>query len=108
MSGAGIYLWLVEGKGVYIGKAKAIRSRLRAYPNNVRRYLNGDPWHGNPAKSYRRIHRALAEAHQQLVPVAVRVLECCDPNIRSERERYWIGFYRQEEARGGLPVLNDT
>lgn len=107
LSEAGIYQWSIEGTGVYIGKAKVLRKRILAYPRNVRRMLEGKPWHGNPEKNYREIHHALRQAHDAGTPVIVSVLEVCDPTIRSERERCWIKLRsRQETEQQGPRVLN--
>lgn len=92
--------------GIYIGKAKVLRRRVRDYPRNVLALIQGRPWHGNPLKEYRAIHKALREAHDAGTPVTVTVLEICDPAIRAERERYWIDLRRREAERGGPAVLN--
>lgn len=108
MSAAGIYQWSIEGVGVYIGKAKVLRHRLRAYPRNVRAMIEGRPWHGNPEREYRAIHKALREAYDAGTLVTVTVLETCDPAVRAEREQHWISVRRDEAERGGLPVLNSN
>jgi len=102
----GIYEWRIEGVGVYVGKALRLKSRLRAYPNNVRRMLQGLHWHGDTTRDYRPIHHALREAHDCQAVVVVRVLEVCLPETRNEREQYWIRLRRQEAAAGGPKVLN--
>jgi hypothetical protein len=105
---AGVYEWLIEDTGLYIGKAKILKERVRDYPNNVRRMLEGLPWHGNPNKDYRPIHYALRQAYDEELFVSVSILETCDLSIRAERERYWINFRRKEALAGGLPVLNSN
>ncbi len=102
----GIYEWRIDGVGVYIGKALRLKSRLRAYPNNVRRMLQGLHWHGDATRDYRPIHHALRDAHDSQALVVVRVLELCSPEARNEREQYWIRLRRQEAAAGGPKVLN--
>lgn len=102
----GIYEWRIEGAGVYVGKALRLKSRLSAYPNNVRRMLQGLPWHGDPTRSYRPIHHALRQAHDARTAVVVSVLEVCTSEARNEREQYWIWLRRQEAAAGGPKVLN--
>lgn len=102
----GIYEWRIEGVGVYVGKALRLKSRLRAYPNNVRRMLQGLHWHGDPTRDYRPIHHALRAAHDTEAVVGVRVLELCSPEARNEREQHWIRLRRQEAAAGGPRVLN--
>lgn len=102
----GIYEWRIDGVGVYVGKALRLKSRLRAYPNNVRRMLQGLHWHGDPTRNYRSIHHALRDAHEAGTLVVVRVLEACASEARNEREQYWIKLRREEAAAGGPKVLN--
>jgi hypothetical protein len=108
MNAAGVYQWSIEGVGLYVGKAKVLRERLRDYPRNVRGMLEGRFWHGDPLKKYRDIHRALRAAYDNETPVFVTVLENCDPTIRSEREQYWIRLRRAEADQGGPPVINSN
>lgn len=102
----GIYEWRIEGVGVYVGKALRLKRRLSHYPNNVRRMLQGLPWHGNSARNYRPIHQALRDAHDAQTVVVVRVLEVCAAEARGDREQHWIALRRVEEALGGPRVLN--
>ena len=102
----GIYEWRIEGVGVYVGKALRLKKRLTAYPNNVRRILQGLHWHGDPTRDYRAIHHALRNAHEAQIPVTVTVLEICASEGRSAREQHWIKLRRSEEAAGGPKVLN--
>ena len=105
---SGIYEWRIEGVGIYVGKAKTLRTRLRHYPNNVRRMIDGLAWHGNPNKAYRLIHDELRRAYDAGVRVSVAVLEICDPGARAERERFWIEQRRKEHLTGGPRVLNSN
>ena len=49
----GIYAWDIEGVGTYIGQSKNLRSRVREYPNNIRKlaealpYRKSKPDHGD-------------------------------------------------------------
>ena len=106
LNSAGIYEWRILGVGVYVGKAKKLRQRIKNYPNNVRRMIEGLHWHGNPKKDYRPIHYALRDAFEEGIPVSVTVLEICEPDSRAERERHWIQRRRMEALAGGLPLLN--
>ena len=108
MGAAGIYQWSIEDVGVYVGKAKVLRKRLRAYPRNVLAMIENRPWHGNSAKEYRTIHKALREAHDAGTLVTVTVLEVCDPRVRTDRERHWIRVRRKEAQQGGPKVLNSN
>lgn len=107
---AGIYEWRIEGVGIYVGKAARLHRRIRAYPNNVRRMVEGLFWHGNPNKKYRPVHYALREAHDAGTRVTVAVLETCDSEweTRKRLEREWIARRRAEEKNGGPKVLNSN
>ena len=107
---AGIYEWRIEGIGIYVGKARELHSRIGNYPNNVRRMMEGLPWHGDPTKKYRPIHHALRRAYDEGLEVSVVVLETCDsdPNTRKRLERVWIDRRRSEEQAGGPKVLNSN
>lgn len=104
LNAAGVYEWRIDGVGVYVGKAKKLKSRLQAYPRNVRRMLEGLPWHGNPERQYRRIHHALRQAYEGGTMIRVTVLEVCDPKERANREIAWIARRREEAAAGGPAV----
>jgi len=105
---SGIYEWRIEGVGLYVGKAKTLRSRIRHYPNNVRRMIDGKPWRGNSNRDFRDVHYHLRQAYDDGTGVTVAVLELCEPAIRAERERYWIERRREEHKAGGPQVLNAT
>jgi Uma2 family endonuclease len=103
----GVYEWRIDGVGVYIGKATLLRDRINAYPRNVRKMIEGHPWHGDEKKEYRPIQRALRKAHDEGIPVTVAVLTNCVSGTRAaECERAWIRLRRQEAFAGGPPVLN--
>ncbi|MGV8839840.1 MAG: hypothetical protein ACWA6X_06000 [Bauldia sp.] len=104
----GIYEWRIAGTALYVGKAKRLKSRLGAYPRNVRDVLLGRSWHGQEGKAFRPVHYGLRQAHDEGAVVVVAILENCDAVALSEREHYWIKLRRGEEARGGPIVLNAT
>ena len=103
---AGIYEWRIEGVGVYVGKALRLKSRLRAYPNNVRRMLQGLPWRKKSSRPHRPVHFAMRDAHEAQTAVVVRILEVCLPDVLDDREQFWIALRRKEAAAGGPKVLN--
>jgi hypothetical protein len=105
---AGIYEWEIANIGIYVGKSKNLTSRLREYPNNVRKLLAGAPYRLSNPGGFRIIHRSLADAHQQQISVKFRVLETCECDSLNERERYWIAHRRASAAAGGLCVLNSN
>jgi len=104
---SGVYEWRIEGVGIYVGKAKVLQNRILAYPRNVRRMMEGLPWHGNPDKEYRRVHKALLEAYQSGRGVSVCILEICPASDRKAAEDRWIALRRLEAGAGGLALLND-
>ena len=105
---SGVYEWQIDGVGIYVGKAKNLRRRLREYPNNVRRMLDGLAWHGDPNKKYRLIHEALRRAYDAGTSVRVVVLETCEPSARAKLERWWIEKRCEEHQAGGQEVLNSN
>jgi hypothetical protein len=105
---AGIYEWRIAGVGIYVGKALTLRKRINAYPNNVRRMIEGLPWHGSPGRHYRAIHYHLRHAYDGDIPVSVAVLELCNPSERSEREKRWVAQRRKEHLAGGPRVINSN
>lgn len=86
MGEAGVYQWSIEGIGVYVGRAKVLRDHLSADPRNVLTMREGRPRHGNPAREYRGIHKALGVAYDAGTSVTVTVLEICDPSVLAERK----------------------
>jgi hypothetical protein len=108
LDAAGVYQWSIEGVGVYVGKAKKLRTRLSAYPRNVLAMLEGRSWHGDATKDYRQIHHKLRAAYETGKVVMVTVLETCEPEVRANRERHWIAVRRAEAEQGGPPVLNSN
>lgn len=106
MASAGIYEWRLDGFGVYVGQSKRLVSRIREYPNNVRKLIAEAPYRAGKPYSYREIHHHLRQACDSGAAVSVTVLENCDPADLNTRERYWIARRRDEAARGGPQVLN--
>ena len=106
--GAGIYEWRIEGVGVYVGQAKRLAARMRAYPNNVRKLLEGRPWRKSADRPFRDVHYALRDAHEAGASVTFSILENCPPELLNERERYWIDRRREEIAGTGLKLFNSN
>lgn len=102
----GIYEWEVPGIGLYIGKSKRLRRRIREYPNNVRKLLAGAPYRRNNHSAFRVVHHEMLRAYHHNLNVTVTILENCEQPELSTRERYWIDLRRIEAQTGGLPVLN--
>ena len=59
LASAGIYEWRIEGVGIYIGQSKRLAGRLREYPNNVRKIIDGAPYRkGKPGEARRTLQRS--------------------------------------------------
>lgn len=108
LNSPGIYEWRIDGVGIYVGKAKRLKSRLDAYPRNVRGIVLGVPWHGQEGRRYRPVHYSLHRAYEDGTVATVGVLEVCEVADLIERERFWIELRRSEAATGGPAVLNAT
>lgn len=104
----GIYEWQLEGIGVYIGKSKRLKSRIREYPNNVRKLILGLPYRRGKACAFRAIHHSLRSAHDSIANTTVTVLENCMISELNARERHWITVRKAEAQAGGPPVLNSV
>jgi hypothetical protein len=109
----GVYEWVIDTVGCYVGRFSAIGRPRKRYTRNLRHQLAGRPYHihGRP---YRLIHRAQYEAFIKGIPCTLYIRENIAPYAnRSERdgllndlERVWIDLRRREASAGGLPVLN--
>lgn len=104
----GIYEWRIGSDSLYIGKSARLRGRIREYPNNVRKLIAGEAYRKGKPTSYRDIHHELRVAHDEMIEVAVTVIENCALAALNERERYWIATRRAEAEQGGPRVLNAT
>jgi hypothetical protein len=88
-----IYMWEIHDKGgllitCYVGKSSGGASRPRnAYARNVRRMRAGEPWHGNPKRSYRAIHHALSDAVDKGYTVTLTLLCNVESGNINEVER---------------------
>jgi len=102
----GIYEWRIGDESLYIGKSVRLASRLREYPNNVRKIIEGSPYRKSNPDGYREVHRELNRARATGMDVSVTVLENCERQHINERERYWIAARVREAAKGGPRVLN--
>ena len=86
----GIYEWRIAESEAYVGQSKRLRSRLREYPNNVRKLLTGQPYRRGRPSSFRFIHHELAKAQAEGRAITFTVLENCAVEDLNHRERYWI------------------
>ena len=102
----GIYEWTIVGVCRYVGKAKRLKTRIRHYPNNVRKLGDGRAYRKGDPTGFRAIHRELHQGRETGNAILVGVLETCDACELIARERHWINVRRAEEAKGGLRLLN--
>lgn len=86
----GIYSWIVEDVGTYVGKSCNLKRRLREYPNNLRKMVLHLPYRNSKPRGFRRIHRELLSGLSMRRNVQCQIIELCDRSLLSERERYWI------------------
>ena len=91
LHGPGIYVWEIEGVGVYVGKARRLSRRIRAYPRSVENIQGGRPYRRSNPDGFRDVHRALAAACAEGRRVTLRIAEVCTEAELSAREAYWIG-----------------
>lgn len=108
LASVGIYEWRIEGVGLYVGQSKRLKSRLREYPNNVRKLIAKAPYRKSKPDGFRVIHRHLSAAYESQAAVKFSVLEICARDLLNECERAWIKRRREEAAKGGPPVLNSN
>lgn len=104
----GIYEWRIADQSLYIGKSSRLSSRLREYPNNVRKLVNEAPYRKGKATAYREVHHELRRAHDSGIAVTVTILENCERCDLDERERHWIAIRKQEAEAGGPRLLNSN
>jgi hypothetical protein len=104
----GIYEWRIEGVGVYVGKSKRLRSRLKEYPNNVRKIVEGRPYRKNNHDGFRVVHHKLREGRDCKLTITFTVLQNCNVGEINKREQFWIKSRRDEQQAGGLTVLNSN
>lgn len=103
---SGIYEWRIEGVGLYVGKSKDLASRLREYPNNVRKLLAGEPYRKSKPDKFRLIH---AHSPTRTIDVSPSASQCW----RRARSRHSTSVSGRGSSagakrlpRGGPPVLN--
>ncbi len=82
----GIYLWVIEGTGTYVGKFTHSSRPLREYERNVLKLLNGRPYRPKKPDAFRRIHRALHRAHLEGKHIQLILFENCAPADLNRRE----------------------
>ena len=92
----GLYVWEVEGTGRYVGRYTHLSRPLKEYSRNVHRLRTGVPYHMAKPDGFRRIHRALAAAVDEGRAVTLHLVENCDREELSDRERRMIADLRPE------------
>jgi len=82
----GIYEWIVEGSGRYIGKYTHQSRPFREYERNVLRILRGHAYRPRKPDGFRRIHRSLAQAVLDGRRITLVILENCSLDRLHARE----------------------
>jgi hypothetical protein len=75
LSRPGLYEWIIEGVGSYIGVFTSPSRPFGEYSKNVTNLLNGKPYRKNKPESFRDIHYDLAEAFLLQKNITLRLLE---------------------------------
>jgi hypothetical protein len=79
---SGIYIFVIDGLGTYVGKyTRPSRYRIE-YSKNVRRILNNEPYRPNNPDGFRHVHRILAKAVREGKATSLILFE----NWEDERE----------------------
>jgi hypothetical protein len=86
----GLYEWEIEEVGSYIGKYKRITRPTKEYPRNINNLLLGRGYRKKKPDGFRRIHRALAEAHIKKRKIKLIILENAQEPEINHRERELI------------------
>lgn len=86
----GLYQWQIEGAGCYIGKYTHISRPRREYAANVLRLMQGRPYRLSNPHGFRRVHRALLQAHLDRRQITLTILENASPADIHKRERELI------------------
>jgi hypothetical protein len=96
----GIYRWVIDGAGVYIGKYTTASRPTQEYRRNVIRILTEQPSH-HPNGKFRRVHEELAKAVREGRRITLTILANAEkPDLnRVEQE-----FIRSEKANLNGPV----
>ena len=86
----GLYEWIIEGAGSYIGQYGRIGRPTRAYARNVARLIAGGGYRASMPEGFRRIHRELAAAHREGRRIELVILENGERPALNDRERALI------------------
>jgi hypothetical protein len=106
---SGLYEWIIEGVGCYIGQYTHADRPRREYGLNVARVLECRPYRKSKPHGFRTIHRELARAVTEGRGITLKLLENQpDKERRNCRERKLIAERRAAYASTNLRVLNGT
>jgi hypothetical protein len=93
----GIYEWRIAGAGSYIGQYRWISRPKTHYGRNLVKLFNRLPYRNRNPEGFRRIHKALAEAHRDGRRIELIIVENVELKIeRNRREQALI------KSRGNL------
>ncbi|VVT04779.1 hypothetical protein [Rhizobium sp. EC-SD404] len=90
LSRPGIYEWVIEGAGSYVGKFTHASRPLKEYERNVRKIIQGRPYRTKKPKAFRPVHVELERAHREGRKITLRIVENCLATDLTSRERTLI------------------
>jgi hypothetical protein len=97
----GVYQWEIEGVGLYVGKYTHFSRPMVEYERNVIKMLNRRPYRPKKPTAFRRIHRELYAAALAGIAVKLTILENCQPDRLTARERELIAERGTLNGRAG-------
>ncbi len=96
----GIYVFVIEDVGIYVGKYTRPSRYKREYSNNVEKLRTGQPYRDDNPNGFRRIHRALARAVEtDGQNISLLLIENWDDEGSGQR--------RERELINAIGTLND-
>lgn len=103
----GIYEWRIDGMGSYIGQYRWISRPTTHYGRNLIKLFNGLPYRKRSPDGFRRIHRALADAHRDGRRIELVIVENVESKIeRNRRERELIALRGNLNGRSSDQISN--
>ena len=94
----GIYVFVIEEGGIYVGKYKSSYRYQCTYPKRVKRLLAGEPYKESNPNGFRHIHRALVKAVEAEKKISLMLIE----NWNDEETRH----NRETELINAIGTLN--
>ena len=102
----GIYVFVIEGQGIYVGKYTLPYRYKSEYANNVKKLLSGKSYRPKNPDGFRKIHRALAKAvGTEKQKISLILIENWDGNGGDGDGE--SGLRRERELINMIGTLND-